>query len=310
MTNPCIFCGLNKPLTLEHIIPEAIGGRITTRSVCTDCNSEMGAGFEGSALKSILLDGPRYAHGISGKTGSPKHPFAKVGKYEDGSLVRLNERMEPYLIPKISDEVKEDGTTVISITLDKSDEKNAELIIRKKLGRIYRKQHPDISDSDLEDLLTKATDAAMKSASYGSIDASVKMKTASDIRGLRLLFLKIAYEISFYHFGDDYLADPMATKLCQCINTRSACEDIHGQVPVNDPERFYFAARKDCHSIILLGSACIIRLFDLVGMVEFTEIGSQFELSQEDAVCFFNSYTEGSSEKIKFLDWINEIAGP
>ena len=47
VVQPCLFC--RKPLdgvaaspSLEHLIPDAIGGWLTTRLVCVDCNSRLG----------------------------------------------------------------------------------------------------------------------------------------------------------------------------------------------------------------------------------------------------------------------------
>lgn len=39
----CIFCLLEKLPSLEHVIPESVGGVLTVNYVCTDCNSALGS---------------------------------------------------------------------------------------------------------------------------------------------------------------------------------------------------------------------------------------------------------------------------
>jgi len=51
----CVLCTLPKPLTLEHIIPESLGGILECKFLCSDCNSKMGEFYEGG-----LLDSPEF----------------------------------------------------------------------------------------------------------------------------------------------------------------------------------------------------------------------------------------------------------
>ena len=39
----CSFCLCDKEPSKEHIIPYALGGSLTTYSVCKDCNSSLGS---------------------------------------------------------------------------------------------------------------------------------------------------------------------------------------------------------------------------------------------------------------------------
>ena len=45
----CIVCLANSDLTVEHLIPEALGGRLTSRLLCRACNSRIGHQAEGQA---------------------------------------------------------------------------------------------------------------------------------------------------------------------------------------------------------------------------------------------------------------------
>jgi HNH endonuclease len=44
--NRCILCLKTKPLSIEHIIPESIGGVLTSSILCQDCNSHLGSEIE------------------------------------------------------------------------------------------------------------------------------------------------------------------------------------------------------------------------------------------------------------------------
>jgi 5-methylcytosine-specific restriction endonuclease McrA len=43
----CILCTLTLPLTLEHLIPQSLGGILECRFLCSACNSRMGELYEG-----------------------------------------------------------------------------------------------------------------------------------------------------------------------------------------------------------------------------------------------------------------------
>ena len=45
----CVACGETQPLTLEHVIPQAIGGRLTVTFLCEPCNSRFGHQVDHSA---------------------------------------------------------------------------------------------------------------------------------------------------------------------------------------------------------------------------------------------------------------------
>ncbi|MEL7107256.1 MAG: HNH endonuclease [Pseudomonadota bacterium] len=45
----CIVCHSDEPLTLEHVIPKSIGGKLTSRFICKRCNSQFGSSFEAKA---------------------------------------------------------------------------------------------------------------------------------------------------------------------------------------------------------------------------------------------------------------------
>lgn len=107
----CIICLEPSTLTEEHIIPAALGGRLTCYFLCAGCNSKLGHKIEGQAksdptiqllagklaeeipqLASQLLDGQTY---ISSGPGGASRGRVKGGafvvqseKLSDGSLIQ------------------------------------------------------------------------------------------------------------------------------------------------------------------------------------------------------------------------------
>lgn len=45
----CIVCLKDGELTIEHVIPASLGGKLTSRILCKDCNNRFGHGFESDA---------------------------------------------------------------------------------------------------------------------------------------------------------------------------------------------------------------------------------------------------------------------
>jgi hypothetical protein len=107
----CIACLAEADFSLEHLIPDSLGGKLTCRFVCIDCNSHMGHLFEAKAkadpsiqllvsklepscpaLAMRLSDGQTY---VSFGPGGKSAGYVKGGDYftlsrkvEDGSLIQ------------------------------------------------------------------------------------------------------------------------------------------------------------------------------------------------------------------------------
>ena len=58
----CILCLTESDLTVEHVIPASLGGKLTSRILCKGCNDRLGHGFESAARLAPELR--RAANGI------------------------------------------------------------------------------------------------------------------------------------------------------------------------------------------------------------------------------------------------------
>jgi len=305
----CIFCLEDKELTIEHVIPEFLGGSLKVKNVCKTCNSNMGQSFEGIMANSILFDLPRYIHNIKGKSKSVSHPFKADTIIQDGMRVRLNKDLSPYHIPNIKEERLADGSLKISINIDKSDEKDLERIISKKITRHIKEQTPGISGSELAKIANDAVSQIPKDIAPQSFKPELKYSYAIDLISLRLLYMKIAYETACYHFGDEYLKDKVAKTLRDAINNIEEEPAIHGQVPMTDDIFSRIINMEKHHVIILTGNSCYISLFGFSGLIEVSTKTEKFHLNDVNWQIFLFDFETISYESHKFVDYVanNEI---
>jgi hypothetical protein len=58
----CVYCGQSaQQSSLEHVIPDALGGGVTTRAVCRGCNSHMGSDVDAEFVNSKYMQFVRFA---------------------------------------------------------------------------------------------------------------------------------------------------------------------------------------------------------------------------------------------------------
>ena len=109
--NKCILCCNEDSLTVEHIIPEALGGILTSDLLCKACNSSLGASFEAPtrsdpsiriAIWNLRKEIPSLAEKLSEKQtylgispGGTERGVIRNGEFriqsktaEDGSLIQ------------------------------------------------------------------------------------------------------------------------------------------------------------------------------------------------------------------------------
>lgn len=65
----CILYKQTSPLTMEHIIPDALEGKLIFNCLCKDCNSKLGEKVDSQLTNYGPIKEIRATHGITGKTG-------------------------------------------------------------------------------------------------------------------------------------------------------------------------------------------------------------------------------------------------
>lgn len=91
---------LSGELTLEHIIPSSLGGKILSLT-CAECNSKAGTQLDAHLVQRIRIEDI-----LSGKSDKPLKARVKIGNGEFGADIYLSENQDPNIrivgIPSIS----------------------------------------------------------------------------------------------------------------------------------------------------------------------------------------------------------------
>lgn len=216
----CIICG--QPIIREsdeHIIPYAIGGRITMRQVCGPCNSKLG-----DKVDCLLTDDPfiiLLRNAFDFKTRDNKTvDILKSFSFSnsDGNPIVIKRGRENNLPPLYDGtqkpEVKftrmPDG--IINISYSGSDISS----IVKKAKREAKKLDIDISEEELEDIV-----------SCGNLNVTTT-RAMTDVTANWNNYIpcitKIAFEIGYMLFHEQFLQDKRGKEL-----QRFLYNFIHGQ---------------------------------------------------------------------------------
>ena len=213
----CIFCSNERPPSLEHVFPLAIGGLITTDRVCKECNSTLGSRVDAALCDYLPIRVRRAELGLAGNASAPPGRFellegvvSLVGS--NGGWLRVTydeatKKLDLRRLYQASDVVTPDGQKVREIIIDERDKDQIPKIIQRE-----RKRHglPPLSSEELA--------AQVSSYAANSIEnPTVNMNIRVSFRYLRHAMFKIAYELAFLWLGETYLDDPLAVELRTAI---------------------------------------------------------------------------------------------
>ncbi|MFD1904894.1 HNH endonuclease [Paenibacillus rhizoplanae] len=96
----CIICTIPKPIAAfnkEHVIPEAIGGRVVIYHVCIDCNSTLGEQADHHLTDNLLIRMFRSEHQI----GGAPNPFPEGRLIDDPRQIVYTEVKDGVFVPRI-----------------------------------------------------------------------------------------------------------------------------------------------------------------------------------------------------------------
>jgi hypothetical protein len=232
----CIVCLKDMSpteITKEHVFPEAIGGRLTIKTVCKACNSVLGSKVDSLLTDHWLILGQRQQFKLVGKSGKIKNTIERGVLVKDPShlIVCINnvegEAHEFYSIPFIERNEQEDGSNLVSIRIDKTDALKLPEIVNKILTRAG--QLP---------LTEKQIKQSQESVSIS--DNWMKTSVSIDLYQYHRAIVKIVYELACHWLGDCYLDDPGAEKLRNSMLDEGPHQDwlkkypIHGSIDFVD----------------------------------------------------------------------------
>jgi hypothetical protein len=223
----CILCLEGTDLTVEHLIPEALGGRLAVRFLCKPCNSNLGHRIEATVKTdpSIRLAVEHLANELS--------DFA--------ALFRENQRYLSFSAGgKVPGRIKKGGFRVDSMRQADGSLIQPSLDARKTIAKLIAKISPD--PSAVQDALNRF-DAAPEDSRVSITDNLEIVKwTVSKLEPLLdsdllddLVPLKIAYEYLACHLGgtiytEDKQLEVLRTALRSGVIPDSIRIDhLHGQ---------------------------------------------------------------------------------
>jgi hypothetical protein len=268
----CIFCTNDRPPSLEHVFPLAIGGHVTTDRVCKECNSTLGSRVD-AALSDFLPVRLRRAElGLAGNAAAPPGQFelltgdvAIVG--EAGGRLRVTydevtKKLDLRRLYQATDVVTPDGRKIRQIIIDARDKDQIPVIIKRE-----RKRHglPMLSDEEL----------AIEASNYTSSrieNPTVHFNISASFAYLRHAMFKIAYELAFLWLGETYLDDPFAVELrtAICKSDIASTDGLPGYIgEASQCEPFTktwipHPAHHLAYSNVVANQVCIaVRIFDL-----------------------------------------------
>lgn len=285
----CIFCTTDKELTTEHIIPEFMGGTLKFTRVCKSCNSKMGSSFEQSLANNILFKMPIYLHEIEGKDKRIKFPFSGVYTIKDFGRVEIGSDASLNVLPDINIREK-DEKVEIEISLDPDKLHSGKGMLGKRLIRHFKTKGSTLEKENLSNFIeTYFEEANRKYQRISNPELHIDFEI--NVNDLRLLYTKIAYEIAWFRFGNDYLADPVANVLRNSVLNLKVPSYIRGDVPLVS-NSFACSLDDTFHWILLTKNICYIRLFGIPGIVQYTSRNSLFKSNQG---CIYKfSYKSGA----------------
>jgi hypothetical protein len=307
----CIICkGENpisdkNPITDEHIIPEFIGGALTVSNVCKVCNSRMGDGFEGILANSLFYKLPRFIWGIEGKQKKLSFPFS--GVYEDSDLGKFQVLTsgDLYLIPEIK-LTKRENSVDVSMLIDTSELDKAEHHLKKKLSRYFKSEGKEINEPRVSKIVSELVENSEKKH-VSKQGPQITSKFSLDLNSQVLLYIKIAYELAIYHFGNEYINDVVANKLRLSLKNLMPDNSIHGQFPADQPS-YHKIFDDEHHWVLFLRNTCFVKIFGLAALIEFSEEEATFV--DAEGVVYKFSYKDYSFSKLSLLDHIGLMRQP
>lgn len=270
----CIFCLEEKPLTIEHVFPESIGGKLTIPYVCKDCNSKLGTAVDGKFQKLLCIELMRQIYNLTGKKGHCPNVFSGDWTVDDSDCPIKRVRIgngAPEALPAIEIKKTSDGKSMamaISSTLSYEEQRKR---LEKAFRRIQLKVKPQLSDTPdkLDELVNSKVDKALHNAMFHLVrHLSSSKKDICSNAGVQE-YVKIAYELAFCLYGYPYVTmSNTASSLRKVVF--SGCEALKGvrryfpfDFPkANDPF-------PDCELFFWIGEGKVfIRMFGVGGCIE------------------------------------------
>lgn len=273
----CIFCLEEKPLTIEHVFPESIGGRLTIPFVCNDCNSKLGTAVDGKFQKVLPIELSRQTYGITGKKGRLPDVFSGDWIVEDPACPVKRVRNvdgKPEALPTVEITDVADGKKMSMVIPATMPPEQRRKMVEKAIRRLQLAVNPELKDSPdkLDKLVESMTSDSLSKATSHSIRPWLHQKRLAWSNEVVQEYLKIAYELAFCLYGYPYVTKAdTARKLREAIFTGGqALQKVHCFIPADFPKECDPFPDRELFFWIGHGNA-FVRLFGLGACIKVLE---------------------------------------
>ena len=217
----CIICRSEDEITKEHLIPEHLGGKITAKFLCRDCNSTLGHRVESDILQDPiirqLLDN-RIAYKIPELADKMRSGLEYLGHGEHGVVSGYIK--EGTFTAK--EQTLEDGSL---ISPPNKSIKHLQIIaVREGRGPLLISEY-DLNNLPQDEIVEAANGLWIKNCKVDTVQPKLRGIVINPV-----VPVKIAFEFLALHCGDKiYENSPQLNSIrSQIINTKILAEgDIH-----------------------------------------------------------------------------------
>ena len=226
----CIICHNLKPVSEEHIIPDAIGGNLKIYNVCSMCNSQMGDAIDCLMTDDDFIKYLRWQYQVKNRDNKTVDIFnAKYG-WKDNEAIKVILKKHENSVGNII----YDGTQNPEVKIERlgsSEEFNVTLIQGSDYNSIIQKIKREFKkigyDRSIEDIKKQVPASSIK----GSVQKTLAKHELS-IQWFNYLpcVIKIAYEYALSRLGEKYASDIYAIIFREYLV-------IQKEVPTDIPEQ-------------------------------------------------------------------------
>jgi HNH endonuclease len=287
----CIFCRNEREPSVEHVFPDAIGGTLTIDR--EPCNDWLGAHVDVHLTDHLAILMKRHLLKLPNRDGKTIRfdQILGLGTLASDPNQRVKfvrepgtERQMPQLLPKSERIKSDDGTENIRITIDASQADHLGKIIERTRKR---EGLPALSSTELQAAVEIAR------AQVGIVERpEVLYNSSFDLILYRKTIYKIVYELAWLWLGDEYLDDPIASKLRSVILQGGGEEELRGQILIGEFAPFDTLWKDEPYAHVAFAKqawpwiAISVRIFDMIcGSIAVTEDPSRYPNFTEGFFC-------------------------
>ncbi|WP_427851969.1 HNH endonuclease [Stenotrophomonas acidaminiphila] len=209
----CILClESHKPLTEEHIFPEAAGGSIAKHLLCKACNDKLGHWIDAPYLDQKHIQLARATYKIQGKTGKVPQPFSDtytIDESESKLRIKLDSNFAPRVVPQTPRVwITKNREIGLILSRDVRDKKEIPKVIRTTLSRFLNSeagQQLGWSEEEKEQAIQRSIEGSKQvSPRPEKIQPYLSGRWTIDLKALFAEYVKVIYEICCIEFSSQF----------------------------------------------------------------------------------------------------------